>query len=41
MGEIFKQNADEDGFLYCRYTAENIFGAEEPGREKGWRGAPE
>ena len=28
MADIYRENVDEDGFLYCRYTSENIFGGE-------------
>jgi hypothetical protein len=26
MNDIYSQHADEDGFLYCRYCSENVFG---------------
>lgn len=26
MAEVYKQKKDEDGFLYCEYNAETVFG---------------
>lgn len=29
VSQIYKQHADEDGFLYCSYSGENSFGNSE------------
>jgi GABA(A) receptor-associated protein len=28
MAEIYREHADEDGYLYCVYSGENVFGQE-------------
>ena len=37
MAEIYKENKDEDGFLYVTYASQEMFGSPQHQQDRGYR----